>query len=1175
MNHCFGLARCSSAISTLARGVLRSQSAMLLATCLAMLTLTSRVAPAQGQATEIVVNFSATPTGTAKPWLVVFLFDRSTSMLEKYTAAAIPGAKVDSRWDAVLEIASRRLADYQRSLGSFEFVVYDFDTDAADWRRPRDQKRLINSPASADAAARSLRFLPKPNGATNLWSSVRNIFDGAQQDNIARNYAGLSLVVLSDGEDGVPGDASRDSPNRYRSAIAAMNRFKDPLSIDFVAFANLPTSFVTDVKGIGTLSNPNTPVALPTVESLGISPSSITVSELPGKGAECPLAVRIDGTPLTAEQIRTAKFSLRPNQLGVKLEHDQDLRTFKLVRQSDSVLGGPLVLDCEIARADAKAGTQPLQASCQIVVPASKALPAITDWGLPSPCNADNRRVVLLMVGEPLELSVGAIPAAASCSWTVDGQVRSTDRSLSLPNLTPGSHPITVQASLRNDVRTVELVAVVIDPTLNITMPQRVEAGSVAEFSASPALPIPDELVGSLSDFEWTATSTQPVTGRTLTATYANSGPARVRVVQELTHCGRTVLLQGTTAFTVARGPSLRLLPGGLTRGIASMLGAQVDQADRISSVLFTITDPNSGTLIDSQSRAVTRDPIDPLAGSAEVSIEYSGAATTLRVTATPILVDDSGKSRDAADPECVRRIQTADISVRSPEVTLHVEPAPGSEISFGEQFEIIVRPEGAHSSAVDRVEITLTSASPRQVAFVNAQSGWKLPLRAVAGMGSTLTIDAKALDADGREVLLAKPFDPPALKLIPAVPELKVTSSLGSDGDVEWTGPNSEPPLLSARLVIKGGDSAYPLAEQLASVTWSCSDGIQLVNSGSSGLGTDRATFQILRAGIHRIEAKVSNVAGPLATTITARPVDVAPGPELAEKQFESDDPVAISHANTRGAWKEAVVRIRTDGVNWIPLASDNILDPTPASDVAAEYEVWYRPWGVPASSEPWTPGSGWVVSKPMGAHLLKPRNWPIFWLFALIGAGAICGLFLLSKGHRHRWSVIEWNRSPHGVPEDRVRGFCGTLPTFRRAKYRFLRKVVELELPDVPNEDEYRWTSLARGGRGSACKAFIEWHNDGYHFVINGQLEDGSLRGGSHKAVGATGAGNFQLCVSYPRSLQGSRDLEWKPLYLRIHEHKGTTARNLVQHWLLIFVFGSLIVSGAFTYLALVRVI
>jgi hypothetical protein len=410
---------------------------------------------------------------------------------------------------------------------------------------------------------------------------------------------------------------------------------------------------------------------------------------------------------------------------------------------------------------------------------------------------------------------------------------------------------------------------------------------------------------------------------------------------------------------------------------------------------------------------------------------------------------------------------------------------------------------------------------------------------------------------------------------LIQPIPELKVTSSAGTVGAIEWDGPKSEPPLLNARLVIKGKDSVFPLAELLASVRWSCSDGLQLVSSDSSGAGTDRAIYQVLRAGNHKITASISILNTPLTAAITARPAEINAGPMLLETRFEYTDPVQISHSNTKGAWNEAVVRVRTDGVNWKPLASDNILEGTLTAETDAEYEVWYRPWGVAATTEPWRPGTGWVVSKPMRAQLLEPRNWPIFWLTMLLGCGSIIALFMLANGHRNRWSVIEWNTSPHGLEGCKVRGYCGPLPIFRRAKYRFLRRVVEIEIPHVPNMDEYAWTILARGGNGTSCRAFIEWHNDGHHFVVNGQREDGALKRGGQRSVGATGAGNYQLCVSHPASIQDRQDRGWLPLYLRIHEHKHTTVRNFVQHWMLIFVSGSLMIAGAITYLALVRVI
>jgi hypothetical protein len=102
----------------------------------------------------------------------------------------------------------------------------------------------------------------------------------------------------------------------------------------------------------------------------------------------------------------------------------------------------------------------------------------------------------------------------------------------------------------------------------------------------------------------------------------------------------------------------------------------------------------------------------------------------------------------------------------------------------------------------------------------------------------------------------------------------------------------------------------------------------------------------------------------------------------------------------------------------------------------------------------------------------------------------------------------------------------------------------------------------------------AFIDWHNDGRHFIVDGHREDASLMDGRRVGLNADDAGNFQLRVGYPACLHNQSQSDWAPLYLKILPIESSTTKAFGQHWIPL-VIALLAIWGGFAFLIHARII
>jgi hypothetical protein len=1110
-------------------------------------------------AVTLDIRYASEKAGEAKPWLVVLLFDTSGSMANGFLKP-VGDTSRPLRWEKAYEFARANLASLQRDLKIFHLTVHQFATDAANGRNPVysglvDQNEDINL-----LAGRIERKLRSPDGATNLWSSLSNILEDAMRKRVGEEFAGMAVICLSDGEDALVTDSPGRSEGRRQAFLQTVRNAAPqfPVSFQFVKFAPLQDDFLKELREVGTVSEPTEPAPLPLVENLEIQPVRTVLPELPNSGSACEIGLSFPAS-MGAEQRKAASFRIDPPSPSFELSHTAGASSLVIRRKGGTVEGGSVRVVCQLPRQDTRAGNEPLTAVAILDIPASRLLPPVDDWGLPELCQG--RRVLLLEQGTPLELP-SLVPTSAKIMWSVDGQPRSSESTLRIAALEPGKHTVRLDADMRGDKKSAEVSVFVIDPELRIVSdPPRIEAGTSVRFSASTANALPSEL--TLSPTEWRGPSLELVKGTAFTDTFRHSGRVEISVRQEATLCGQSVVLKGRLGFQVERGASVDLLPATITRGRPSVVSAAVDMPERVAAVVFKVTDPGTGAIVATETAPVGRDPRMQGSGSTEARINYSGRSDSLTVTAMPLLKDDSGKALDASDPSCMNRTVAVQYPVVNPEVRLTHEPADSREFAFGEQFEIRVIPEGIDAAAIERVELGIRSAGGGvETKTLTAQSRWAHSVRSEARMGSFLSIEAKPLDANGAPVALTTPFKPFTIRLVPAVPELVVLSSDGKSGTIDWTGQGVGPPLLTAEIRIRGSGTPYPLSEQGLQVAWS---GSPTVEADRARGDESSATFRIARRGAGWIEAQVGNQQ--LRAPFTAAPVDVRPAPVLTETQFAADSPARFDHSATTGAWTACLIRARVAGSEWTTLPSDGVLAPHPTSDATVEYQVWYQPWGVADSSEPWVSGSGWVGSELLGANLLKPR---VIWIVALVAlaglALTVIGFWLVSD-HPHRWVRIAWYRSQYCERGERVPGYYGETPSFRRAKYQFLRRTVRIQLPRIKNVREFEWTMLVQD-------AFIDWHNDGRHFIVDGHREDASLMDGRRVGINADDAGNFQLRVGYPACLHNQSQSDWAPLYLKILPIESSTTKAFGQHWIPLII-ALLAIWGGFAFLIHVRII
>lgn len=1005
-----------------------------------------------------------------KPWLVIYVLDRSGSMLG--ACEEDPRGTNRSNWQVVVEDAEGKLQQLQRTLGTFDLRLYAFGTKASEYDKPLDDRTFtVRDVSDIDALRGEIRGIrPKQGEETNLWSSIGNICRGLEASQPASTYAGVVMVVFSDGADAISDFSEREQQRKSRLREEAMRAALDTVrrSIN-VQLSVLPIgewkrnpAQLAQLRSLAGIAELGRAIEIPTIVTCSVAPAAVRLAAMPRAGDESVLPVRLKG--FDAASAGTISATLRDATPGLSLASARfsasggELR-FRAAQALDGGGSGTI----EIAIRDPKGQGDSL--SLKVLVPSFRVVAPVESWDLPPPCAAlGNRRVVLLRAGESLDLAVPA-PVGATVTWAIDGRRAGDGPSLSAKDLPVGEHGVSVAVATSDDRKEAELAVFVVDPTLQLEGATEARAGDLVNLKASDSLPA--ELRRGLGPATWTVKGADRSGSEGVSLRFDRRGAERVSVRRVLSICGTSVELSGSTVLKVTPGPAVRLLGGELVRGREQRIEAALSGAEEISRVVFEVDGASSEANIDP---AKDGQPAIAWIRWAPRSVD------PVRVQATPILKDDRGLDRPISDPECASRAQSRVYTVVEPEVSLQFEsPRTGAELAFGAAFEVKVAVVGEDAGVVERVVATLRPerGSPSELVLASA-GGWAASVTPTTAMGSTILLQAQAFEAGG-------PIGTPiAIEVALVAPEpMLVATGAAATGTVQWTGRNENPPPVTVSIVLRGTDRAYPRGE-LRSLDWAVRGNGLAIESRSESDAT--AAFSITRAGPETILARVVAADGrayDLATEVTARPEQVVPAPRIVKRRVVATAPVEVDHAETKGAWTEYRLRGRTGDGEWIPLVEESF-DASIREVTPAEVEVWYRPWGAEASQTPWDGPGGWVRSAPMPLDLLPPHS-PVLIVVASTAALLLAWLaYLLLVGHclwgaEARWTSQEVDHPTQFSKRYRLQG----------RHYRFFAKQAVIPIDWEGADDkhpQFGWVRRAkRRARGSLRAACVTIRGEG----------------------------------------------------------------------------------------------
>lgn len=1085
-------------------------------------------------ATPPIVRVTATvssPTVNQKPWLVIFVFDKSGSMLGK--CEEDPTGARRSNWLVVVEDANRKLEQLHSTLPTFDLRVYAFGTKASDFAHPIGERTYsVKSDEDVKDLKTDFRAMPAPKTGetTNLWTSLKNVFDGIRTTNAGSNYGGVAVIVFSDGADEIPGNTSTE--NRLKGMRAALESARASTEIRLSVLPIGEWKRVPErLKQLGSIAEIaalGIAIEVPKVTSYAITPAIATLEPMPVAGRTSSVTLQLQGFDSTSAS--AVKATLRDQTPGLTLASPSFSATGATLQFSAAKpleLGASATVDLSFLDAS---GTK-ASSSFKVTVPAFKLVAPIASWGLPPECDAlGKRRAVILELGEPLDLAI-SVPVDATVNWLLDGNPVGSSATLHHVGLIAGAHDLKISVATSNEQKAADAVVIVIDSRLQIDGPSSARAGDAVAFSASvPTLP--PELSQLLTPATWTHEGAEASPSEKLTVRFNRRGTERVSVRRSLDVCGEQVTFTASQELDVRAGPALRLRGGELVRGRDNRVEATLSGVDEISKVIIEI----EGKQLEAN--------IDAARGDSQATAWVSFKPTTqstISIRAIPVLKDDRGVDRSVTDEECRSRAQSRTFTVVDPDVVLVLsEPKSGEQKSFGFPFKILAAPQGRDAESVNRVAIQLrSSAGDTTNLDLNRAGGWSASFTPTTVMGGSLSIEAQAFDSTGA---IGEPVKL-QLELTSVEPALTLTGT-SKTGVLSWTGRNEAPAPVTAAIVAKGTEVNYAMAE-LASVEWSVEgSGIEFESKSSTD---PTATFRVLAAGQHTMVANVRTPDGKsyvLKVEVNARPEQLIASPELVDSEVSIGNPIELSHENTKGAWTHVKLRVRRENGEWIPLDSNGMLSPEPTRDESFVVEAWYRPWGAPDSDAPWDGASGWTRSRELEATAVVPRNW--MWpIVATVIALMICWRWwVMCSGHEYPRAKVSWCRTDYIEPGSRFRTPMGQIGQSRSLQYKFLTRTAFIDLPTAgirANDAEYGWLAKLRGSAGGLLRrrvAHIQLDHDG---ACDFLLEDGTSEIGCISRPNRVGT--YTVKVSPPQRLRGGPEGDdWQPIYLFVHPTEDT---------------------------------
>jgi hypothetical protein len=1094
-----------------------------------------------------------------KPWLVVYVFDKSGSMLQE--CGADPRGARRTNWQVVVEDAQSKLAQLHGTLKAFDLRMYAFGNSPARFDDPLFQRSFsVGSAQDVRDIQSEIGAIPLPKSgeATNLWNSLASVFDGLDRTKASATYGGALVVVFSDGADSVP-TLTTPAEARKRAMLASLTRARSGLD---TRISILPIgewlanpAQVQQLGAIGDVAELGKAIEIPTTTTLVSSPVAVQTGPLPESGSTATVDLRFVG--FSDADAAATTFSLREGTTGLSIAPSNvSAAGGRLVLRADRPLD--LGANAWVVVTAPAAGAAASITSFKVVVPSFRKVAPIAQWGLPSECAAlGGKRGLVLPRGEPLELSVSA-PAGARVDWSVDGAPAGSGSTLVRRDLAAGLHAVRVSVSTNDDRKDADVTVAVIDTALAISVPPSARAGdSVRAKVEVPALP--GGLAAALSPAVWTVQGNELPGRDGVEVRFDRRGSERISVRQVLDVCGRQFNLSASAVVEVRPGPALRLVGGELVRGRENRIEALLSEPAEISRVLFLV----DGETIEGSIDAASGDR----PATAWFRRSFAGGAT-LTVKAVPILKDDRGVDRAATDPECERRAQTRTFTFVDPDVVLTLQqPTQGSVLPFGANAEIRALPEGRDAEAVERVRVRIAPQNGTPVELELTRAGnWSASFTPKATMGGGIVLRAEAFDATGT---VATPIEA-SFGLAALRPELVLTGAATS-GSLSWTGQNSSPPPITAAIVVAGTKNAYP-AEGLTSVSWKVGDGLA-IESRQDG---DRALVCGVRAaGVHAVEATVRTADGKshlLRREVAVRPEPLVPAPELKSVEFGHDAPVEFDHAKTVGAWTDAVVRLRRGGSDWVPFTPGTALSPVPTASEAVEFEVWYRPWGVGDSAAPWSEGTGWVTGKVLNGMAAVPRNWVLPAIAALVALILSIAWWKQCSGHNYAGLDYEWttdNRAPvHGQVPLAVEGF-DSIALSEGSRYSFMHRTACIEYP-ARRDRRREWSWLAKPQLGDALV-------NRAHLVID---QEGNISSklpaeiASPLGVSVSLGGVYHRVPPPPLPLDPNESrADWESLYIKFSA--GEHARSVGLQYRLYLISGLILIWAIVAWLVFGHII
>jgi hypothetical protein len=1114
--------------------------------------------PTHGQETEpLSIKLTSSTTAQTQPGLLVLILDHSGSMSLRQDVPKTYSGK--TRWQASLADAEERIdAALKAEPGVIDLRVYTFDTDPADYGRYRPLPRLTKNGGSQTAKAALSAIRPPDDGATTLYTSVRNVAQGLVNDGALSIYGWVWVVLYSDGDDSEFKYASSERRDNAKAAMcAALTELaKSPrVSIDYLPIGNVT---MLDATCGGLRRTRFNEIKPPVVYQLITAPDPLRLAG--GKaGGKLPTRLKMDGVGQPGDM----RFGLLGAPAGLSVDFDGDEH---LVWGLPSELSDGARFKMQVS-VPLPESTNRLTALHEVIVPPIATMPQLAAWGLPAACPEEGgRRVVLVERGQPVVIAPN-LPADAQVKWTVSPGGRDS-ASPSFREILPiGSHEIRVTASRPGSQEVSEtILAHVIEPKLLIegsgNAAKDATAGTdyplVARLQGNPPAYVRKALESAAGAWR-VAGQRQEARGLSINANFPEAGSMGVDFSASLDACNGSVQFRGSGTVTVKPGVSIRNLTTRLVEGYPGRIEVEVSDRDQVDRVDVSID--GGRTWHPTRYNAANKERLNVDCSTESIAATDLAAAKgpdgSITAWLRPIRRLASGVISERTDPENIKRERRERIPLGKPEVeTGFLSPLDQSEAPYGKQVEVSVQVSGRERELVRKVELRVGGPSGRKLADMaggqeNAdRTGalWRSAgFKADEQMGRDVQLVAQARDAEGRllgqGVVTVHPSSPR--------PILVLTGTNGQN--LQWSGGLENVPTVVARMVESGSSEPYP-DSAVGSVTWRVSGALEMLPA--AGNRNQIASFRPIRRGDARIEAVITAPSGQthppaiLDIKVQPAPLTAENAPQIALfRSGKAKSKVGKGDFHVRGS---ETLDLRLEGpVGAYSMRTIELIRGGDQETVKTEQGIDFA--GLPASLQFWRSAKPvecrvrvtWVPwGEPREAAVFREQVFhavagpPKLAVIVLVLATLLLVLlfYRLGNGNNLLGQTVQWLPVINGQPNHHAK--IGLFNS--EGRFRLLGKKAQLQIPDPPNRtDEFIWM---REDKYKEDRVVFQWKGIG--------VADGSRRASLKRLrVELTEAKGV-----YEVAPKGEGN--YSPIYLEFIEGLSNPTPKLLQafSWLLI---------------------